>query len=213
MSELEFSEPLDGLEKKADAFLFDCDGTLVDTMGAHYESWMEVLDSAGAQGDLSYDLFCTWGGMAGDLVAREICMALNLPHDPGGLAQQKRDLFLKKEHAHPVIEPVAGFARRVAATHPVAVVSGGNRKAVDETLRNAELDTILPVVVTPEDVAHGKPAPDMFLLAAEKLGVTPGGCWVIEDGPPGVIGARAAGMNVVAIGTAAIQQLKRELYA
>jgi beta-phosphoglucomutase-like phosphatase (HAD superfamily) len=208
MTDLQLSEPLNGLEAKAGAFLFDCDGTLVDTMGAHYESWMDVLRSVEPEVELEFDLFCTWGGMAGDLVAREICLELKLPHEPLELAQRKRDHFLGQDHRHPVIAPVADFARRVAATHPVAVVSGGNRQAVDQTLRAADLHETLPVVVTPEDVVHGKPAPDMFLLAAEKLGVDPGVCWVLEDGPPGIIGAQAAGMNVVAIGAAANQQLK-----
>jgi len=213
MTDLELSEPLEGLEAKAQAFLFDCDGTLVDTMGAHYESWMAVLNSVDASTDLPFDRFCSWGGMVGDLVAEEICTELGLTQDPGDLARRKRAHFMDKEHSHPVIVPVADFARKVSETHPVAVVSGGNRPTVDQTLRDAELDEIFSVVVTPEDVAHGKPAPDMFILAAEKLGVDPGGCWVLEDGLPGVAGARAAGMNVVAIGAAAIQQLKRELYA
>lgn len=208
MMDLEFSEPLNGLENKAKAFLFDCDGTLVDTMGAHYQSWVEILRSERVPTELPYERFCTWGGMAGDLVAREICQELSLSHDPLELAARKRDHFMARDHNHPVILPVAEFARKVAKTHPVAVVSGGNRPTVDQTLRQAGLDDLFSVVVTPEDVAHGKPAPDMFLLAAERLGVDPEGCWVIEDGPPGIRGALAAGMNVVAIGTAAIQQLK-----
>jgi HAD superfamily hydrolase (TIGR01509 family) len=205
--DVQFSEPLTGLSTKAKAILFDCDGTLVDTMPAHYRSWQEVLRAAGVPEELAYDRFCMWGGMAGDLVAEEICRELSLPHPPTELADQKRTHFMGRDHDHPLIEPVVEFARLIAQTHPVAVVSGGNRKTVDRTLADAELTDLFHVVVTPEDVAQGKPAPDMFLLAAEKLGVEPEGCWVIEDGPPGVIGARAAGMNVVAIGTAAIQQL------
>ena len=208
MIDLEFSEPLSGLPAKANAILFDCDGTLVDTMGAHYSSWMDVLQAEEAEGTLEYDRFCTWGGMAGELVAKEICLELKLSHDPAVLAQRKRDHFMKQEYRHPVIRPVAEFARSVAKTHPVAVVSGGNRQTVHQTLRDAGLDDLFSVVVTPEDVAHGKPAPDMFLLAASTLGVDPEGCWVLEDGPPGIKGAWAAGMNVVAIGTAANQQLK-----
>ena len=206
--DLQFSQSLNGLEAQAKAFLFDCDGTLVDTMPAHYDSWQYVLSSVDAESELTYDRFCDWGGMAGDLVATEICKELDLPHSPTELADRKRAHFLEQDHDHPVIHSVADFARLVAKTHPVAVVSGGHRKAVDSTLKDAGLAELFSVVVTPEDVAHGKPAPDLFLLAAEKLGVDPSGCWVLEDGPPGVVGARAAGMNVVAIGNAAIQQLK-----
>lgn len=206
--DVQFSEPLNGIADKAHAILFDCDGTLVDTMPAHYESWQEVLRSVDVRDSLPYDRFCMWGGMAGDLVAEEICRELSLSHAPSELAQQKRAHFLSRDHEHPLITPVVEFAKTVSRSHPMAVVSGGNRKTVDRTLRDAGLIDLFPVVVTPEDVAHGKPAPDLFLLAAEKLGVNPGNCWVIEDGPPGILGARAAGMNVVAIGAAAIQQLK-----
>ena len=207
MIDLQFSQPLQGLESVADAFLFDCDGTLVDTMPAHYESWVEVLELDTPHEELPFDRFCRWGGMAGDLVAKEICLELELPHDPLKLVEQKRAHFLSRDHDHPIIPQVVDFARSVSKTHPVAVVSGGHRRAVDEILEDAGLTELFEVIVTPEQVAHGKPAADMFLLAAERLGVEPSRCWVIEDGPPGIDGARAAGMNVVAIGAAANQHL------
>ena len=207
MIDLQLSQPLQGLESVAGAFLFDCDGTLVDTMPAHYESWVEILELDAPHEDLPFDRFCRWGGMAGELVAREICQELELSHDPMDLVHQKRAHFLSRDHDHPVIPQVVEFAREVSKTHPVAVVSGGHRRAVDETLVDAGIRELFEVVVTPEDVAHGKPAPDMFLLAAERLGVDPTRCWVLEDGPPGIDGARAAGMQVVAIGTAANQHL------
>lgn len=203
MIDLELSEPLDGLEQQVGAVLFDCDGTLVDTMGAHYRSWEAILKEVDSSSFLDYDHFCTWGGMAGDVVARNICVHLELDHDPLELAGRKRDHFLLQDDVHPEIPQIADFARRVARTHPVAVVSGGHRAAVERTLRSAGLRDLFEVIVTPEDVVHGKPAPDMYLLAAEKLGVKPEDCLVLEDGPPGVEAALSAGMRVVAVGPAA----------
>lgn len=207
MIDLFISEPLEGLEQQVSAVLFDCDGTLVDTMGAHFRSWEAVLAGHNVSTPLSYDHFCTWGGMAGHLVAREICAHLNLNHDPEALAQLKRDHFLSQDHDHPLISPIVDFARKVAKTLPVAVVSGGNRQTVEQTLQSAGLRDLFSVVVTPEDVVHGKPAPDMYLLAAEKLGVKPEDCLVLEDGPPGIKAAISAGMRVVAVGPAAANML------
>ena len=87
----------------------------------------------------------------------------------------------------------------ISKTHPVSVSTGGWRRVAGETLRLIGLGEIFTIIVTPEDVEHGKPAPDMFLLAAQKMGVPPQDCLVFEDGQPGVEGARAAGMEVVFI--------------
>jgi HAD superfamily hydrolase (TIGR01509 family) len=203
MIDLELSEPLDGLEQQAAAVLFDCDGTLVDTMGAHYRSWEAILREVDDSRVLDYEIFCTWGGMAGEVVARSICSHLELQQDPDELAMRKRDHFLRQEEWSPEIPTIADFARKVARTHPVAVVSGGHRAAVERTLSEAGLRDLFEVIVTPEDVVHGKPAPDMYLLAAEKLGVKPEDCLVLEDGPPGIEAALSAGMRVVAVGPAA----------
>jgi len=68
-----------------------------------------------------------------------------------------------------------------------------------KTLQLMKIDHLFPVVVTPEDVQHGKPAPDMFLLAAEKMGVAPELCLVFEDAEPGFQAAAAAGMKCVRV--------------
>lgn len=203
MNDLQLSEPLDGLEHQVRAVLFDCDGTLVDTMPAHHRSWEATLREVDEHASLDYVRFCSLGGMAGPLVAAEICAWFDLDHDPHRLAMRKRELFLHEKEAPPPIPQIERFARRVAATHPVAVVSGGHRPAVENALTSAGLRSLFHVIVTPEDVEHGKPAPDMYLLAAERLRVDPAECLVLEDGPPGVEAARRAGMRVVIVGPAA----------
>lgn len=205
MIDLVTSEPLEGLEHQVRAVLFDCDGTLVDTMPAHHRSWETTLQEIDAEGRLDYKEFCMLGGMAGHLVAQEIINWFDLDEDPMELAMRKREHFLQQEEAHPPIPEIEAFARRVAVMHPVAVVSGGHRPAVERALTSANLRDLFEVIVTPEDVEHGKPAPDMYLLAAERLGIHPDHCLVLEDGPPGVEAAIAAGMRVIGVGPIADQ--------
>jgi beta-phosphoglucomutase-like phosphatase (HAD superfamily) len=202
MKDILLSEPLEGLEHQVAAVLFDCDGTLVDTMPSHHRSWEATLRELGETSPLDYERFCSLGGMAGGHVAREICAWLDLPHDPDALAMRKRELFRQNPVDAPAILPVADFARRVAGHLPVAVVSGGHRPSVENSLTAAGLRSLFDIIVTPEDVEQGKPAPDMYLLAAERLGVPPADCLVLEDGPPGVEAARRAGMRVVIVGPA-----------
>jgi HAD superfamily hydrolase (TIGR01509 family) len=98
-----------------------------------------------------------------------------------------------------VIEATAAFARRIAATHPRAIATGGMREVALPSLRASGLSELFDIVITPADVApgRGKPQPDMFLLAAERMGVRPEHCLVFEDAEPGIVAARAAGMQVV----------------
>lgn len=200
-------ESLDPLPSEADAFLFDCDGTLVDTMGAHHRGWETVLRDHGATLPLEYEAFLGLGGLSGREVALRLCewTGLNPRNlDLEAMVARKRELYLEMAGLCEPIPQVIDFARRVAKTHPVAVVSGGHRAAVEKTLTAAGIRDWFPVVVTPEDVARGKPAPDMFLLAAEKLGVDPRRCIVFEDGQPGIEAARAAGMRVIIVTPATV---------
>jgi beta-phosphoglucomutase-like phosphatase (HAD superfamily) len=197
------SEPLEGLTDHYAAFLFDCDGTLVDTMGTHFRAWQETLREHGLRGEIPYGFFHSLGGMSGLEVARTLCAWAGIQADPQQLALEKRARFMAHADHCPEIPLVADFARKVARTHPVAVVSGGHLSAVERSLRAAGLLDLFGVILTPADVARGKPAPDMFLLAAERLGVSPARCLVFEDGAPGIEGAQAAGMRVIVIEPAA----------
>jgi HAD superfamily hydrolase (TIGR01509 family) len=122
---------------------------------------------------------------------------------PVGVAERKEDIYREELAATPVspIAPVVAFARRVALTHPVAIATGGTPDVAFPSLRAAGLDELFKVVVTPLDVApgRGKPFPDMYLEAARRIGVDPARCLVFEDAEPGVVAARAAGMQVVRV--------------
>lgn len=194
------SEPLEGLPDAAKAFLFDCDGTLIDTMSVHFACWEQVVSERGATGGLDYEAFLRLGGMSGHEVAGYLCRETGLSTDDlDGMVDRKRALYHGAVDQCKEIPEVADFARRVAGTHAVGLVSGGHRAAVLKSLEATGFKDFFPVVVTPEMVANGKPAPDMYLLAAEQLGVSPEDCIVFEDGLPGIEAARAAGMRVVIV--------------
>ena len=180
-----------------DGYIFDMDGTLVDTMPLHFEAWDRALRVHGLKGRLDEDLFYSLGGVPTRRVAELLGAHYGLSLDPGLVFHEKEALFMASLPHVRLITPVVEFARRVAATHPVSVASGGPRDIVHRVLGFSGLAPLFPVVVTPEDVSHGKPAPDMFLLAADRMGVKPGRCLVFEDAEPGIQAAEAAGMRWV----------------
>jgi len=180
-------------------YIFDLDGTLVDTMPLHFTAWRDALRQCGLDRDLEEDFFYSLGGVPTLLVARRIGEHYGVPLDAARVEHVKEELYVARLREAKLIEPVVAFARRVAATHPVAVVTGGMPHVAHASLTLTGLDRLFTLVITPADVpqGRGKPAPDMFLVAARHMGVPPARCLVFEDAEPGIIGARAAGMQVV----------------
>ncbi len=178
-------------------YIFDCDGTLVDTMPLHYRAWDEALRRVGLREPLSEDLFYSLGGVPTLRVASLLGRHYGLALDPERVFHEKESLFLEMQDEMEVIGPVVDFARQWHGKAPLSVASGGPRPVVRHTLELMGLASLFPVLVTPEDVAHGKPAPDMFLLAARRMGVAPERCLVFEDAEPGIQAAEAAGMRWV----------------
>jgi beta-phosphoglucomutase-like phosphatase (HAD superfamily) len=178
------------------AYIFDCDGTLAATMGIHYEAWLHAIRRyCGKNVDWAWENFCSMGGMSiADTIAilnARYGLAITEPQAVDGT-----DEYLKDHLASALpCEDALALARQGAA-HGVklAVASGGHRWRVESTLRGIGAESLFPVVVTSEDVARVKPAPDLFLLAAKKLDVLPERCLVIEDSPKGRDAADAAGM-------------------
>jgi len=181
-------------------YIFDLDGTLVDTMPLHYRAWNRAMQHAGLKQELSEDLFYSLGGMPTRGVAKVFADHYGLVLDVEKVFHQKEALFLELQSEMRLIEAVVAFARKaVTQGRPVSVASGGPRDIVRHTLELMHLQVLFPVVITPEDVMHGKPAPDMFLLAAKKMGVPPAQCLVFEDAVPGIQAAEAAGMKWVRV--------------
>lgn len=180
-------------------YIFDLDGTLVDTMPLHYRAWNQAMQAAGLSCPLDEDMFYSLGGVPTREVASLIAQHYGLRIDPEKVFHHKEALFTALQGDARLIEPVVAIARRLAATRPLAVASGGPRDIVRRSLEMTGLAPLFRAVVTPEDVARGKPAPDLFLLAARKLGVPPGRCLVFEDAEPGFKAAEAAGMSCVRV--------------
>jgi beta-phosphoglucomutase-like phosphatase (HAD superfamily) len=179
-------------------YIFDLDGTLVDTMPLHYTAWESALQKAGLKGRLDEDLFYALGGVPSRKVASLLGERHGLTLDPVAVYRDKEEAFMGSLQKLELILPVVEFARKVsAAGYPVSIASGGTHDVVTSTLQKTGLAPLFPVVVTADDVEHGKPAPDMFLLAAERMGFEPAKCLVFEDGQPGMRAAEAAGMKWV----------------
>ncbi len=180
-------------------YIFDCDGTLVDTMPLHYRAWNIAMQRSGLRGELDEDLFYSLGGVPTRRVAELLGAHYRLGLDPDRLFVEKEEIFLELQEELRVIPAVVEFARAVARRAPVSVASGGPKPIVRQTLERTGLADLFRIVVTPEDVTHGKPAPDMFLLAAAQMGVEPKQCLVFEDADPGFRAAEAAGMQWVRV--------------
>lgn len=184
-------------EREFSAYIFDCDGTLADTMGLHYEAWKMALEPHGA--DLPEDLYYAWGGRP----TKEIVGSLNEMHglsmNPEVFALHKESLYHSLQSRVTEITAVADFARAMHGKKPLAVASGGGRKAVTATLESLGLLRLFQAIVTSEDYARGKPAPDPYLTAAFRLGVEPAECLVFEDTEIGRQSALAAGMECVLV--------------
>jgi HAD superfamily hydrolase (TIGR01509 family) len=182
-----------------DAVIFDCDGTLVNSMPYHFEAWCEALALHGAGGIFKEDVFYAMGGRPTKDIVVEINDEYGLKLDPAKIAFAKREAFLRKLHLVELIDEVAAFAESLRGKVPMAIATGGTRMVIEKTLQAVGVSDLFEEVVTADDVAVGKPAPDIFLRAAQLLGVEPAKCLVLEDAPAGVLAAQLAGMTVVSI--------------
>lgn len=180
-------------------YIFDLDGTLIDSMPLHYKAWDKAMTHFGLRESLDEDLFYSLGGVPTVRVAELLGEHYKIRLNPLEVLHVKENFFVELQPEMKLIEPVVAFARQVAKTHPVAIASGGTRDLVEGSLKITGLAPLFPVVVTATDVIHGKPSPDMFLLAAKRMGVEPKDCLVFEDAVPGMLAAEAAGMGLVKV--------------
>lgn len=183
------------------ALIFDLDGTLVDSMPAHFRSWCLALSDHGSPNVFPEDVFYAMGGRP----TRDIVEILNgeqgLKLDPDAVALAKRRHFLAGLDQLEFVDDVIEFARANAGKVPMAIASGGTRLVVEKTLQVLGVSDLFDEVVTADDVTNGKPAPDIFLETSERLGIAPSDCVVFEDARPGIQAAREAGMEVVIVPT------------
>jgi HAD superfamily hydrolase (TIGR01509 family) len=182
-----------------DAVIFDCDGTLVNSMPYHFEAWCEALALHGAANIFKEDVFYAMGGRPTKDIVVEINDEYGLKLDPETIAFAKREAFLRKLGKLELIDEVAAFAESLRGKVPMAIATGGSRLVIEKTLQAVGVSDLFDEVVTADDVKVGKPAPDIFLRAALLLGVKPERCLVLEDAPAGVMAGQLAGMTVISI--------------
>ncbi|MFI9045529.1 HAD family hydrolase [Streptomyces sp. NPDC053427] len=180
--------------------IFDLDGTLVDSEPNYYEAGRRLLAGYGVS-DFSWEHHARFIGIGTretlEILSREF--ALDAPIEE--LLAGKNRLYLELARTHTEVFPeMREFVERLqAAGHPMAVASGSSRAAIEAVLAGTGLDALLSTAVSAEEVARGKPEPDVFLEAARRMGVAPETCVVVEDAPPGAVAAHRAGMRCMAI--------------
>lgn len=183
-------------DREFGGYIFDCDGTLADTMPLHYRAWTRLVQELG--GSFPEELFYQLGGRPTEQIVRILRDGHGLKvDDVAAAAQRKEGYFLEMIPQVKPIEPVLMVVRRWYGIKPLAVASGGFRRQIEQTLDALGIRSLFDTVVCVEDYARGKPCPDPFLEAARRLGVTPSDCVVFEDSPLGVQAAKAAGMECV----------------
>ena len=186
-------------ETEFDGLIFDLDGTLVDTMPAHFESWCSALAQFGAPGILEEDVFYAMGGRPAHDIVKDLNGEHGLNLDPFAIRFAKREHFLNNLENIKLIEAVAEYLKTHAGKVPIAVATGSSRIAAERTLQEGGLSHFVDEVVTSDEVPDGKPAPDVYLEAASRIGVAPERCVAFEDARAGIIAAQAAGMQVVVV--------------
>jgi beta-phosphoglucomutase family hydrolase len=176
--------------------IFDCDGTLADTMPAHYMAWTTMLHRHGIP--FTEERFYQLGGVPTAQIIRILSHESGVPAvDVDRMVCEKESAFLATLHAIEPLEAVVAVAAEYRGKLPMAVASGGYRETITRTLDQLGIRDWFDALVTAEDTERHKPEPDVFLEAARRLGVEPAGCVVFEDTDIGLEAARRAGMRSV----------------
>jgi len=184
------------------AIIFDMDGVIVDSEPLHKEAFHAVLDDLGYGRDLAaLGLnFADYIGRSDFLLWQDFVARHHPSQTMEELVALKRNRVIAMIRAQrPLFNGLPELVAVLAPHWPLAIASGSERAVIDAVLAIDDLRRHFGVVVSASEVTHGKPAPDIFLLAASQLGIAPADCVVIEDSKPGVAAGLAAGMQVLAL--------------
>jgi HAD superfamily hydrolase (TIGR01509 family) len=179
------------------AYLFDCDGTIVDSMPLHYVAWKRALGEWNCE--FAEDLFYAWGGRpTSEIIATlNAKYGLNMPVE--GVALRKEEFYFEMLPELRVVPEVLEHIEAQQGRIPFAVVSGSARDSVTASLGVLKLLDRFEILVCAGEYTKSKPDPEAFLLAASRLGVAPAKCLVFEDTAMGIQAATAAGMATVKV--------------
>jgi beta-phosphoglucomutase-like phosphatase (HAD superfamily) len=186
--------------KDYDGYIFDCDGTIADSMTLHHRAWQYALKTHGATFEYTWEIFNSLAGVGHEDTVRKINVTYNQHLDPVAVTRSKEEWYAGHIDEVGPIVPMAEYVRSLLEDGAkMAVASGGPRIQVLRTLKAIRLEGAFMAVVSQDDVSRSKPDPEIFLKAAYLLGVDPHKCVVFEDSLLGIAGAKAAGMDWVQI--------------
>jgi len=175
--------------------VFDCDGTLADTMPLHWRAWQMVTQRHKLH--FPEDRFYATGGIPSRDILKLLAKEQGRSLDHIAVAHEKEEAYLP---LLPQVEPVHAVLEIAMANHgelPMAVASGGTQRIIIMVLDHLKIRHLFDAIVTSEMVKNQKPAPDIFIEAARRLGVDPESCRGYEDTDLGLQAIRAAGMEAV----------------
>jgi HAD superfamily hydrolase (TIGR01509 family) len=184
-------------EGSFEAYLFDCDGTIVDSMPLHYRAWKKALGEWNCE--FSEERFYAWGGMPVAEVISTLNRERQLHMPVEELEHRKENLYLE---LLPQLKAVPEVLEHIEAQHgriPFGVVSGSRRESVTASLNVLKLLHRFDTLVCAGEYTKSKPDPEAFLRAAANLGVAPESCLVFEDAEMGIQAAKAGGMAWVKV--------------
>ncbi len=188
-----------GLRGGYEAVIFDMDGVIVDSEPRHERAFRDVLRDIGYADNHGIH-FPDYYGKSDQLVWRDFIDRHDPPQTHAELMARREERFIELALAEePIFDGVPELAASLTGRMKLGVASGSRHSIISAVLGMKDLRRHFPVVVSSEDVSHGKPRPDIFLRAAELLKVPPARCVVIEDSVAGVEAGLAAGMDVIAI--------------
>jgi beta-phosphoglucomutase-like phosphatase (HAD superfamily) len=172
--------------------IFDCDGTLVDSMPLHMRAWEHAIRSKGTPWDLEF--FLSKKGMPEENIVALYNTEFALALDPADTVKMKHEFFRAHADEFKPISHVMDIVLKHRGVLPMAIASGGTKENVNLELDALRIRDLFKIILTADDEVKPKPAPDIFLEAARRMSVEPGRCQVFEDGDLGLEAARMAGM-------------------
>jgi beta-phosphoglucomutase family hydrolase len=181
--------------KEIKGLIFDCDGTLADTMPLHWRAWQTITTRYKLH--FPEDRFYSLGGVPSRDILKMLAEEQGVTLDHLKAAHEKETAYLPLMSQVEPIHAVVEIARENFGKIPMAVASGGTRQIIEQVLEHLKIRRYFNAVVTSECVVNQKPAPDIFLEAARRIGVEPKFCRAYEDTELGMRAIRAAGMDAV----------------
>ena len=178
-----------------EGFIFDHDGTLSLSMHVHFDGWIDSFKKNGGNFEFTREIAQSYAGVGMHDTVEILNERYGCQMNPVQVVHdQEAYFFANLDQVKPYV-PVVNFARQQAAEgRPISVASGGIRKTVIRTMEAINIADLFDIIITQDDVEKSKPAPDLFLLAAKRMGVAPDKCLVFEDSHLGIQAAELAGM-------------------